>query len=121
MADPGCAGVADASELNALAACDDGADNDGDGLADASDPGCSGALDASEHDAAVACDDGADNDHDGRTDFPADSGCAQAADPDEVGVPQVPALPGAGAVLLGAALLAAGRRRRDPRCQGTRT
>jgi MYXO-CTERM domain-containing protein len=38
-----------------------------------------------------------------------------------VGVPQVPALPGAGALLLGAALLAAGRRRRDPRCQGTRT
>jgi glucose/arabinose dehydrogenase len=116
LADPGCAGLADASEQNALAACDDGVDNDGDGSADAADPGCDGPGDASEQNAAVACDDGADNDHDGASDWPADPECASATDPDEAGVPQVPALPVPAALLLSAGLLAAARRRALSRC-----
>jgi hypothetical protein len=52
--------------------CDDGLDNDGDGLIDdPADPGCADALDTSERDdtGTYPCDDGEDNDSDGRTDF----------------------------------------------------
>jgi hypothetical protein len=49
--------------------CDDGLDNDGDGLVDVDDSGCSSADDASERDPAQPCDDGLDNDGDGRIDF----------------------------------------------------
>ena len=50
--------------------CDDGVDNDGDGLIDfGEDPGCSDAADGSERDASLPCDDGLDNDSDGRNDF----------------------------------------------------
>jgi probable HAF family extracellular repeat protein len=57
--------------LDAPPACDDGADNDGDGLVDLQDPGCpvwASALEDPE------CDDGIDNDGDGGVDA-ADSGC----------------------------------------------
>ena len=50
--------------------CDDGADNDGDGVTDfPEDPGCAEADDLSEMSPLLVCDDGADNDGDGRTDF----------------------------------------------------
>jgi hypothetical protein len=56
-------------------ACDDGHDNDGDGLVDGADPGCASSSDESEHDAAYECDDRLDNDADGKFDYPADPGC----------------------------------------------
>jgi hypothetical protein len=56
--------------------CDDGLDNDLDGLVDfPADPGCSSGSDTSEHSASLVCDDGLDNDGDGFTDDPADPGC----------------------------------------------
>jgi hypothetical protein len=58
------------------AECSDGADNDGDGLADfPDDPGCADAADLSEHAPDLPCDDGAHNDADGLADYPADPGC----------------------------------------------
>jgi hypothetical protein len=61
---------------NALAACSDAIDNDGDGLVDvAADPGCSAADDESEHESNRPCDDRLDNDGDGHTDFSRDPGC----------------------------------------------
>lgn len=55
--------------------CQDGIDNDGDGLVDrAADPGCASADDLSEQ---VECEDGFDNDGDGAADFAGgDAGCA---------------------------------------------
>jgi cysteine-rich repeat protein len=49
--------------------CNDGIDNDGDGLSDAADPGCADAGDLDERSPALACDDGVDGDGDGRADF----------------------------------------------------
>ncbi|QQG40102.1 MAG: hypothetical protein HYS81_01695 [Candidatus Aenigmatarchaeota archaeon] len=57
-----------------LAACGDGADNDGDGAIDTNDPGCSSASDTSE---ISQCADGIDNDADTKTDF----GAANTTDP----------------------------------------
>jgi hypothetical protein len=57
------------------AACDDGRDNDLDGLVDADDPGCHDPADLSER---PDCADGIDNDHDGLDDYPADPGCLAA-------------------------------------------
>jgi len=54
--------------------CDDGIDNDGDGLADMDDPGCQDATDLSERSPLLPCDDGLDNDGDGLVDT-ADPGC----------------------------------------------
>ena len=60
--------------------CDDGIDDDGDGLADfPSDPGCDSPTDVSETGVA-ACDDGFDNDADGLTDYPADPDCSSVTD-----------------------------------------
>lgn len=57
-------------------ACSNGADDDGDGLADfPSDPGCDSAGDLSERSPAFACDNGLDDDGDGLGDFPSDPGC----------------------------------------------
>ena len=73
------------------AACDDGIDNDGDGLTDLADPGCTDASDDDEFNVvtppppAAACDDGIDNDGDGLTDL-ADPGCTDASDDDEFNV-----------------------------------
>jgi hypothetical protein len=58
-----------AAEALARTECEDGVDNDGDGLADLADPGCVDALDESERSLALVCDDGADNDGDGWTDY----------------------------------------------------
>jgi hypothetical protein len=58
-------------------ACDDGLDDDADGLVDLADPGCADAADDDERGAGV-CDDGLDNDADGFWDFPEDPGCASA-------------------------------------------
>jgi hypothetical protein len=59
-------------------ACDNGYDDDGDGLVDLADPGCPDAADDSEL-GAVQCDDGDDDDGDGWVDYPDDPGCASAA------------------------------------------
>lgn len=59
-------------------ACDDGLDNDGDGLVDRADSGCDGPHDAIEGDpefGPTRCADGVDNDGDGQTDA-ADLGCS---------------------------------------------
>jgi hypothetical protein len=58
-------------------ACDDGLDDDGDGLVDLADPGCTGPTDDSEL-GTTPCDDGIDNDLDGFVDVAADPGCASA-------------------------------------------
>jgi hypothetical protein len=61
------------SQIEAIAsvpACDDGLDQDGDGLIDyPDDPGCDDALDPFETSDALPCDDGIDNDGDGGIDF----------------------------------------------------
>jgi hypothetical protein len=70
-------------------ACDDGIDNDSDGLIDfSSDPGCLDAADTDEQDPPPppACSDGLDNDSDGLIDFSSDPGCTNAADTDEADV-----------------------------------
>jgi spore coat protein A len=61
-------------------ACQDGIDNDGDGLTDyaGNDPGCDSAGDLGEHAPTLPCDDGIDNDGDGLTDEAHDPGCAWA-------------------------------------------
>jgi hypothetical protein len=62
-------------------ACDDDADNDGDGFSDyPADPGCTSPGDVSER---VECDDGFDSDGDGLTDYPDDPGCASEDDVSE--------------------------------------
>lgn len=82
---------ADTSETNpetalttVVVACNDGIDNDGDGLTDfsGSDPGCAAAKDASERGTAQ-CDDNADNDADGDTDINEDGQCSSASDNNE--------------------------------------
>ena len=73
------------------AQCDDGIDNDNDGLIDFPvDPGCTDANDDDEFNApppVAQCDDGIDNDGDGLIDFPADPGCVDANDNDEFNAP----------------------------------
>jgi PKD repeat protein len=59
--------------------CDDGIDNDFDGLTDyPDDPECTSLEDSSE---LPECQDGLDNDEDGLTDYPNDPGCATAEPP----------------------------------------
>jgi len=65
--------------ITAERACDDGTDDDGDGLVDLADPGCADSFDAFETHALVACDDGFDSDGDGLVDWPDDPGCKSAA------------------------------------------
>ena len=57
--------------------CNDGIDNDGDGLIDfPDDPGCISLTDTTENSLPSAeCSDGRDNDGDGKIDFPYDPGC----------------------------------------------
>jgi len=56
--------------ITSVPACDDGEDQDGDGLIDfPDDPGCDDALDPFETSDALPCDDGIDNDGDGGADF----------------------------------------------------
>jgi uncharacterized repeat protein (TIGR03806 family) len=61
--------------------CNDGVDNDGDGLRDyPADPGCASRTAETER---TECDDGLDNDGDGRLDSPFDVGCQTPSDPVE--------------------------------------
>src|SRR3989344_4516548 len=62
--------------------CQDGSDNDGDGVTDLADPGCSGSSDNTENTATTQCQDGLDNDNDQATDL-SDFSCSGATDNDE--------------------------------------
>jgi len=62
--------------------CNDGDDNDSDGLTDyPNDPGCTDPGDDNETD--PQCLDGLDNDSDGLVDYPDDTGCTSLTDDDE--------------------------------------
>jgi len=76
---PSCSGGASVPQ------CQDGVDNDGDGLIDDADPACA-TSDNEGDDPAIACGDGVDNDGDGLTDFPDDPGCDSVNDTDEFNV-----------------------------------
>jgi uncharacterized repeat protein (TIGR01451 family) len=66
------------------AQCENGKDDDGDGLTDwPNDPGCSAAGDTTEFEPG-GCRDHLDNDHDGAIDYPQDPGCASRDDPTEI-------------------------------------
>jgi glycerophosphoryl diester phosphodiesterase len=58
-----------------VTACENGADDDGDGQVDLADPGCRDAADGSER---GDCADGLDNDGDGAIDYLGDPGCSSA-------------------------------------------
>src|SRR3972149_448220 len=62
--------------------CQDGSDNDGDGVTDLADPGCSSSSDNTENTATTQCQDGLDNDNDQATDL-SDFSCSGATDNDE--------------------------------------
>ena len=69
--------------------CNDGIDNDGDGLIDhPEDPGCDNAEDNDESGNIIndetQCNNGADDDGDGKTDYPEDPGCYGYEDDDEI-------------------------------------
>ncbi len=67
----------------AVPQCNDGIDNDGDGLTDyPADPDCTSADDTTEGN-PIQCSDGVDNDTDTRVDYPADLGCSSASDTTE--------------------------------------
>ncbi|MEM9492401.1 MAG: hypothetical protein AAGC55_24860, partial [Myxococcota bacterium] len=69
-----------------LTDCNNGVDDDGDGLIDDLDPGCTSADDDNEApnpSPPPQCADSSDNDGDGQIDYPADSDCDNAADDDE--------------------------------------
>jgi hypothetical protein len=114
-ADPDCTGPTDDSEAGTAgrdddggregaerggdAECEDGRDNDGDGLVDfPEDPGCTSRSDDSEAGGGgtagagrggagggggAECSDGVDNDGDGRVDFPDDPQCTSESDDSE--------------------------------------
>ena len=85
-------------------ACNDGIDNDGDGLVDRDDSGCDGPNDPVEGDPEVGsrCSDGLDNDGDGQTDAvdfgcavtPTEDHCRDGIDNDGDGLTDYPADPG---------------------------
>ena len=95
-------------------ACEDGLDNDGDGLIDyPADPGCSGATSKKEN---PQCDDGIDNDGDTLIDYPADPNCVAAWAANEAWVAFNPGCGlGAELTLVLAPLLFHARRRRRSR------
>ena len=66
--------------LSAVRDCNDGLDNDQDGVSDRDDPGCTAFEDDDEVDPAVApeCSNGRDDDADRLTDYPADPECSYA-------------------------------------------
>ena len=69
------------------AACEDGRDNDGDGLTDLADPGCTSPVDTDESDNLITeCNNGLDDDGDGLIDL-RDPGCEDETDDDEAGEP----------------------------------
>jgi CARDB len=78
LGDPGCSSPTDDTEEGE---CQNGTDDDGDGLEDTADTGCDSDFDDSE---AGACQDGVDNDDDTAVDT-ADAGCSGPTDLTEVG------------------------------------
>ncbi len=92
--------------------CNDGIDNDGDGLIDyPADPGCSSATDDDETNSsgpgggsAPICHDFIDNDGDGLVDFPNDPGCDSYADSSEIDTPPANICADPSAVNVGGAL-----------------
>jgi hypothetical protein len=80
--DPGCDSPADDSERSPALVCDNGLDDDGDGVIDSQDPGCDDPEDPSEQSAALACDNGLDDDADTLIDT-LDPGCDDPADVSE--------------------------------------
>src|SRR3989339_108124 len=71
--------VALVSPVYAPAACNDRADNDGDGFIDyPADPGCTSRKDKNEL-GTVQCDNGLDDDGDNSTDYPDDTYCTSPA------------------------------------------
>jgi hypothetical protein len=69
--------------------CNNGIDDDGDGLIDLADPGCSGLNDNTETSAALVCDDGVDSaaDADSLADYRlvgGDPGCTSPTDTSEI-------------------------------------
>src|SRR5688572_28530243 len=64
--------------------CDDGRDNDGDGLVDADHPACPFTMGDNEFEDPTQCNDGIDNDTDTLIDFPADWGCDGTDDDEEL-------------------------------------
>jgi hypothetical protein len=81
------------------AACNDGLDNDGDGVADyPNDPGCSSTSDTDETDTCPGtgcpvCSDGIDNDADGQIDYPDDPSCGAASGTSEACAASEPVVP----------------------------
>ncbi len=74
------AAIADVEANFQLPLCDDGIDNDKDGLVDDDDPGCTSPQDMSEREpGSTLCDNGMDDDGDGAADFPDDVGCASSS------------------------------------------
>ncbi len=65
-----------------IAQCDNGWDDDGDGLLDGADPGCVDAADPDEL-GTLACDNGVDDDGDTFVDYPDDLQCTSPSDPTE--------------------------------------
>lgn len=82
--DPGCTSPTDFDEADlGDGVCNDGQDQDFDGLADFPlDPGCA-SIDDSDERGDLACDDVLDADGDGRAAYPADPGCVGPSDADE--------------------------------------
>lgn len=73
--------------------CNDGVDNDGDGLLDQDDAGCLYNDNQAEYPdpTPLACGNGVDDDGDGFIDYPNDPGCEALGDDDEVDPPGPPA------------------------------
>lgn len=103
--------------------CSDGIDNDGDTLIDDLDSGCANAIDNDESDdpvPATECVDGMDNDMDGLIDYPADTGCANAAENLEENCTDTdPVLVVDSAIMMGDTT--GGTDDFSPLCQGTST
>lgn len=95
--------------------CNDGLDDDGDGLIDyPADPGCTSAADDNERGPGFQCDNGIDDDADGFFDFPNDPDCDGPTDPLEAPVQVPTGALGPSALVLGS-LLALARQARGRR------
>jgi hypothetical protein len=90
--------------------CNDGLDEDGDGLVDyPSDPGCAYAGDFSERGVGYQCDNGVDDDGDSAIDFPSDAGCLHPSNKIEAPEPGVGLSLAFGVLVIAAGAI--GRRR----------
>jgi len=81
--------------------CNDGLDDDGDGLVDyPDDPGCVDEFDTDERGASFECDNGIDDDGDGLIDFPDDDGCLDTTGLLEAPEPGLTTMLGVGVLAL---------------------